>query len=401
MVTSLLDPQVLAALRASLPSVAARTVAAVTEEVPHYAATLVPAMGPEIQAAVHAALDAFLRREGRADEAGTAAPAPGLDAAYALGRGEARSGRAIDGLLAAYRVGARSAWREMSLLLVDHHVPTATVAGLTGRVFDYIDELSAASVAGHTDELATSGRLREQHLEALGRALLAGDEPARLFARAERAGWSPPETLTAVILPASQARGALALLDPRTLVVLGESPVPGLTEESAVLLVPDAHRNRAALLDALGGRGATVGPARSWTVSAVSHQRAVRATQLVAQPSVDPIDVDEHAVALVVGADLEALHDLRGKAFEPLSGLRPATRDRLLETLRAWLLHQGRRDDVAADLHIHAQTVRYRMNQLRELYGDELRSPAVIEQLVVALASPAAAPTGPDLGPPA
>ena len=50
--------------------------------------------------------------------------------------------------------------------------------------------------------------------------------------------------------------------------------------------------------------------------------------------------------------------------------LRPATRERLEETLRSWLLHQGRRDAVAADLHIHAQTVRYRMGQVRALYGD-------------------------------
>ena len=42
----------------------------------------------------------------------------------------------------------------------------------------------------------------------------------------------------------------------------------------------------------------------------------------------------------------------------------------LVETLRAWLLHHGRRDRVAAELFVHPQTVRYRMTQLRELYGD-------------------------------
>jgi len=158
-----LDPNVLTALRTSLPVVAERTVVAVMDEVPHYAASLGPAMGANIQGAVQAALDAFLRRVSRAGgEASGATPAPGLEAAYALGRGEARSGRTIDALLAAYRVGARASWREMSTTLVDHEVPTATVADLAGRVFDYIDELSAASVAGHTDELAKSGRVREQ-----------------------------------------------------------------------------------------------------------------------------------------------------------------------------------------------------------------------------------------------
>ncbi len=76
--------------------------------------------------------------------------------------------------------------------------------------------------------------------------------------------------------------------------------------------------------------------------------------------------------------------------------LRPATRERLEETLRSWLLHQGRRDAVAAELHVHAQTVRYRMGQLRELFGDTLDDPSVVLDLVVALAAPAAGePTSP------
>jgi hypothetical protein len=382
-----LDRKVMTALRASLPVVAERTVAAVTDAVPNYAAGLGPAMGANIEEAVQTALDAFLRRVSRAGGEGSgAAPAPGLDAAYALGRGEALSGRTIDPLVTAFRVGARTAWREMSTTLVDHEVPAATVAELAGRVFDYIDELSAASVAGHTDELAKSGRVREQYLEALGRALLDGDEVEGLLDRAERADWSPPETLTAVILPAAQARGALAQLDPRTLVVFGDVAGASGSDDHAVLLVPDVHGKRTALIKALRGRMATVGPARPWTAVAASYRLAVRAAALIGREGVDPLDADQHVVALVVGADLDALHDLRAHVLEPLSGLRPATRDRLTETLRSWLLHQGRREDVATDLHVHPQTVRYRMNQLRELYGDRLLSPEVVEQLVVALA---------------
>ena len=55
--------------------------------------------------------------------------------------------------------------------------------------------------------------------------------------------------------------------------------------------------------------------------------------------------------------------------------LRPSTAEKLTETLRSWLLHQGRRDAVAAELFVHPQTVRYRVGQLRELYGDRLEDP--------------------------
>jgi DNA-binding PucR family transcriptional regulator len=50
------------------------------------------------------------------------------------------------------------------------------------------------------------------------------------------------------------------------------------------------------------------------------------------------------------------------------------------------LLHQGRRDDVAAALFVHPQTVRYRMGQLRELYGDRLEDPRTVRDLTLALA---------------
>ena len=45
-----------------------------------------------------------------------------------------------------------------------------------------------------------------------------------------------------------------------------------------------------------------------------------------------------------------------------------------------------RQSAVAADLHVHAQTVRYRMSQIRELYGDRLTQPESVLQLVIALA---------------
>jgi DNA-binding PucR family transcriptional regulator len=89
---------------------------------------------------------------------------------------------------------------------------------------------------------------------------------------------------------------------------------------------------------------------------------------------------------LVLNADADALADLRARVLAPLESVRPAVRDKLVDTLRAWLLHHGRRDDVAAALFVHPQTVRYRMGQLRELFGDDLTDTRVVEDLTVALA---------------
>ena len=382
-----LDDDVVRSLREHLPGVAAHTVAAVTAEVPGYTGAL-GEMGENIGAAVEMALAGFLKLAAGARDADPGTPlGPTLDGAYDLGRGEARNGRTIDALLAAYRIGARVAWRDMAAVAARAGVEAGTMAQFAELVFAYIDGLSAASVAGHTDELSTSGRVLERYRERLSQHLLAGAGPDVLAAAAERAGWTPPTTLTAVLVPPAQLRGVLASLGPDTLVV-GED-LPGVEvggrNPLSLLLVPDADgAGRRHLVRVLAGRHAVLGPARPWSRVRASYDRAARTAAMV--PGGDgPIDSEDHLAQLVVRADPDALGDLRARALAPLDDLRPASRARLEETLRSWLLHQGRRDAVAAELHVHAQTVRYRMGQVRELFGDQLDDPARVLDLLLAL----------------
>jgi hypothetical protein len=280
----------------------------------------------------------------------------------------------------------------MSAVVTSAGMPAATVARFAELVFAYIDELSAASVSGHTDELATTGRVRERYLERLTALLLAGADEPHLLAAAARAGWTPPESLTAVVLPAGRVHGLLSALPEGTL--LAREDLPGADEDAdlALLLVPDsAGRRRAALLRALAGRDAVVGPARPWLLAGASYDRALRLRSLgIARPAGrgagrDVVDSDAHLAALVLTADRSAYDDLRARVLAPMASVRPATAERLEETLRSWLLHQGRRDEVAAELHVHAQTVRYRMGQVRELFGESLDDPDVVRDLVLAL----------------
>jgi hypothetical protein len=370
-------------LRSTLPEVAEHTVTAVREEVPSYGEGMGEQMAATIEQAVQMALAGFLRVAGRSTDPGTPL-SPTVEGAYALGRGEARSGRSADALLAAYRVGARVAWRELSATAVAAGVPSATIASFAEMVFAYIDELSASSVAGHTDELETSGRVRQRYLDRLAQALMRGDSADALAEAAERADWTPPKTLTAVLLPQSQVRPVLGLVASRALTT-GEH---GLPEGLGVVLVPDlGGPSRARLLQMVTGRGAVVGPARPWQEVRSSYARAVRGLALrEQQEGPEPVDTEHHLAELVVSADPDALADLRSRALAPLADLRPAAAEKLEATLRSWLLHQGRREDVAADLFVHPQTVRYRMNQLRELYGDDLEDPRTVLALTLALA---------------
>jgi len=146
--------------------------------------------------------------------------------------------------------------------------------------------------------------------------------------------------------------------------------------------VPDAHaRRRTPLLRALRDRASIAGPAVPWLEVRRSVDRALRARELGIE-----LDTEAELPRLVLHADESALADLRARALAPLEGLRPGTAEKLADTLRAWLLHQGRREDIAAALFVHPQTVRYRMGQLRDLYGDKLEDPDTILALTLALA---------------
>jgi hypothetical protein len=362
---------------------AERTVAAITAEVPAYTDPFRGRMGQNIENAVLTSIGAFLRMVTRAEDSGPGASAA-LEGAYELGRGEARQGRPIDALLAAFRVGARVAWLDLSATAVEAGLPAETIARFAAMLFAYIDELSASSASGHADELATAGRVRQRHLDRLARQLLAGEDLETLQSSATTAAWPEPETLTAVLLPNAQLSRAATVLNPASLYVSDDLPGVDPAGSWAVALVPDADGTaRSALLTALAGRHAVVGPSRPWYSARSSYQRAGRARHLGAGGEL--VDTDEHLTELVLGADPEAAADLRRRALAPLLAHGPKSVDRLAETLRSWLLHQGRRDAVAAELFVHPQTVRYRMNQIREAYGESLNDPQVILELTVAL----------------
>lgn len=375
--------QAVTQMRADLPDVAEHVVAAIIDEVPSYTDAFSGPMGETIRNAVQLALGGFLSLAsgGRGADLRTPA-APAVEGAYQLGRGEARSGRSTDALLAAYRIGARVSWRDMSRTAVRNGVDGDVLVDFAELVFAYIDELSAASVAGHTDETETTGRVRQRLLTRIGQLLLASAPDEEVLEAAERAGWALPSTLTAVLVPEAQVRPVLGAVAQGTLEVAELPGQESLPAGWALLLIPDVHpRRRTTLLRTLGERGSLAGPTVPWLEVRASYDRAVRAHALGIA-----VDTEAQLPRLVLHADEVALGDLRARVLAPLAGLRPASAEKLADTLRAWLLLQGRRDDVAAALFVHPQTVRYRMGQLRELYGDRLDDPDQVLELLIALA---------------
>ena len=125
---------------------------------------------------------------------------------------------------------------------------------------------------------------------------------------------------------------------------------------------------------------AAVGPAVPLARATASLRWARRALSLAQRnPGGQAADAivrcDEQLAPLVLLADAELARLLSGQALAPLRGLRPEQADRLAETLLAWLESADNAGVAASRLHVHPQTVRYRLRQLTELFGDALSDP--------------------------
>ena len=215
-------------------------------------------------------------------------------------------------------------------LLAAHERRARSRAGLTVEqlahfaelVFAYIDQLSASSVAGHSDELATTGRVRERYLERLAGLLLAGRRCAELTAAAERADWAPPRTLTAVILPEARCAGCWSRWTAARCGPTEACPA-GRDTDLVVLLVPDAERPVPAGADALARRaGRRRRPSPPVDDVQASYARACRRAQLgLTADGTVPLDTERRLADLVLRADAEALADLRARMLAPLDDL--------------------------------------------------------------------------------
>ena len=163
---------------------------------------------------------------------------------------------------------------------------------------------------------------------------------------------------------------------------------------------PQRGEGRAAASDEGGSRRAggddggglpesvAIGPTVPWHDAAASLRRAAAAFRLAASGGTvgGPLVVaEEHLATLLLASDRGLAADLAATRLAPLDGLPAGPRARLTETLRAWLDRPGQVQAVAAELGVHPQTVRYRLRQLRELFGTRLEDPEARFELSLAL----------------
>ena len=379
-------------IEGEIEPISAEILESIAREIPEYARPLDGRFGRGIRRGVGEALAQFVAVV-RDPDAGRDS---GREVYLALGRGEQRAGRTLDSLQAAYRIGARVAWRRFADACRRADVGAEPLSLLAEAVFAYIDELAADSVEGFAQAQAEVEDVRRRRRRQLV-ALLLGDPPADatdLAAGARAARWEVPAGLAALACPEEALARVARRLPPEALTTVVDG-------EGCVLLPDPEGPGRAEALaraaaEARVALGPTVAPtaaSESWAL-ALALLRAESAGAVAAPRRGDrkrrdggaaPLRVDEHLASLLLFESRDLAGRIAARHLAPLADLTPKARGRMRETALAHLRHDGNAVAMAAEMHVHPQTARYRIARLRELLGDQLDDPDARFELELAL----------------
>jgi hypothetical protein len=375
-----LPAETVAAVRAVVGPLVERIIETIRAENPVYAEVL---GGPEgigirlgIEQAIKAFLDGIERGERPAIETG--------EVWRRLGEAEFQAGRSLDSLRAAWRTGTRAAWRGAADLASEAGVPTQIVIALAEAIFVYTDELATDVVEGYLRMQSDEAGERERRRRRLAALLVDpdGHDPESIEHAAELARWPVPRAVAVLALDTDTPGPITRRLDVEALV--------GADAAGAWLILPDPEGpgRLASIRRAVAGARAALGPTVAPRDAGRSLRWARMALELVKQgalPSEEPTRLQDHLATAVVLQDRELARTLVAERLSALQALPTAECDRLLATLASWLAHQRHTPSVAAELHVHPQTVRYRVGKLRELLGDALDVPEGRFELELAL----------------
>ena len=364
-------------VRPGLPGVVEDIIAAVRAEVVEYDQPLEGEFGRLIREGAGAALQQFV------DLLGRDVDLPDDGVYEAIGRAEFRAGRTLDALQSAYRVGARVVWRA-AVELAEDSLDSRVLVVFAEAIFAYVDRLADAAVAGYAREQSMREGSVQTRRHALLDLLLRGEarDPVAVERAAEQAGWPLPVQLAVVALGAGDALRVVHRMPVGTI---------GTTLDAGGVLVvpdPDGPGRRRQLAAGLRRQLGVLGPTVPWARAHESARRAVTGWRLHAAGRLGD-DVlacaDEHLLDLALVGDEALARDFVDTRLAPLQAMSPAARDRATETLRAWLTAHGDVTATAGVLHIHPQSVRYRLAGLRKAFAGALDDPAGRLELAAAL----------------
>ncbi|GAA2620122.1 helix-turn-helix domain-containing protein [Actinomadura fulvescens] len=352
------DAATVAALRACVPDVAAEITVRIRREIPGLGGA------PQLASLVEDLVGHFV--ESTADPALPAEEV--LERVRRAGAAEAIAGRGPEALHAAIRLGAGIAVAR----LADRGARAGTgshAVGLIEAMFAYTGRIEEAVTRGHRGAISKE----EQGRRALVDLLVRPDaDELDIRELAAQVGWRPAGRVAVIALRPRGTEPARPMLPPGALLGLHRDPA------CVILPDPDGPGRRQGLEAGLGEWMAAIGP----TVDLVDCERSLRwasrALDLMRRgriPARRPAAAAEHLPLLMLDHDLELVDLVAADRLAPLDTVRPSLRHELAVTMLALMECHFRANVVAASLHVHPQTIRYRLRKLEDLFGEGLYDP--------------------------
>ena len=303
--------------------------------------------------------------------AGDDGPDPNAELHRGFGAAAAHAGVPLEQLVAGYHIGSRVGWAHIRRAVQDLGLGGEVGMLLADAQLAHMHELTTQSMIGYTHAVRRAHEQRSHWRQTLVDALMAGNATPDMAARA---GWTWGTELAVAVILGDSLTDASHSAE----VLLG-------TTDGAVVAIGRAD----ALVNLLNQQHtAVIGPTVSTNQARLSFDRARKLANLVATGVLPRQGLvrwtDELATMLVHGTPEVAVELVERR----LGRLRDASAQReqmLRETLAAWLDHPGQPQAIAQALHLHAQTVRYRLTRLRERLGDDLDNPQARFEFALAL----------------
>ena len=290
----------------------------------------------------------------------------------------------LEPLLHALRIGARVGWEEtLRLSLDDPEVPREQMLVLAGQVFEYIDQLSSSIAQAYSDAVEQAVRAQALGESALFEDLISG-----------RAG---PDRLEAAGRDHARVAVALAAVGPDRAAAAQSADViaarlrmrfprsVGGTRHGVPVWLMAREPLAQALEDCRAGQPASFGV--STADGAVTLGRAVEEAVVAARLALELGLVEGTAVEYPRVYTYAALRtDPVGLARSQAVLLGPLlSKPALLHTLREYFGAGRSMSATATRIHLHRQSVIYRMARVCELLGVSLDDAEVMFRLEAAV----------------